>query len=268
MKQAGEFTAYIRSAVVVGLIAVLVAVVVLVIDARFSTSSWTIAISAIASTVLAVGLFTVLYDALLKRIFTNELLQLIEISTALRTAGVDAIAQETKLDWERLFTHASDFKFVLVDPTGWLERVWPHVLAAARSRKVQIDVCLPKSDGAAIPTLAQQLHLDPADYKTRLDAASTSMSDSWRSADPPLTPDSTLTVYAFDGAPAYGLVAADHRVVIMIHGALGRAALDSALAVSFNGDTGSYPTSWLLAQVRLLTALGVVYSNKVELHGG
>src|SRR5260370_27774912 len=104
------------------------------------------------------------------------------MATALRVGGVNAIIHETNVDWERLFAHASEFKFILIDPDGWLERAWPHVLAAARTRRIEVGVCLPKSDGVALPIVAEQLHLQASEYKGRIEAAITSMSDSWRAA--------------------------------------------------------------------------------------
>src|SRR5260370_42637472 len=101
------------------------------------------------------------------------------MATALRTGGVNAITHETKLDWERLFAHASEFKFILIDPTGWLGRAWPHVLAAARTRRIEVGGCLPKSDGILLPCVAELRHLQAREYKGRMETASTASLDTW-----------------------------------------------------------------------------------------
>ena len=244
--------------------AAFVGILTLIVDAMFQTSPVTVAVAQIASTVLAIGLITVLYDAVLRQSFTQELLQLVRVASALRSAGVQDVNDELRLDWQSILDGGSSFHIVLIEPTAWLERGWHHILEAARSRKVTVDICVPRADGASGPAIAQQLKMSLDEYYARVKGAVESISDSWTHADPALYKGSSVNVYSFDGLPSHSLIVADERVVLLTHACFGKVPLEGALAISFDGQPRSYPTNWFISQAKQLADLDPIYSNRVE----
>lgn len=243
-----------------------ISVVALIVAAAWLDGVDEIVVSSIGSSFLAVGAITILYDAYLRTAFTSELLELVGIQRNLADAGIRQICEEPDLRWNEFLADGRDYRVVLLDPTTWVDREWPHVLTAGRLRPITVEVMLVEPNGLGTNQLAENLSLTSEELRQRIVTAQRVLEDSWKTAarsDPPLQVGSSLTVRLSDKVPAFVLAVVDRRVVMLSSGVLGRYPGEGTIALRFDTTNSMLTQHWFEEQLAHLESLRASYANEV-----
>jgi hypothetical protein len=266
MEERDHFEVFKTRSGLAALAATAIALIALIAAAAWLTSVAQTAVTSVASSVLTVGLITLVYDGYLRRSFTTELLRLVGLQSNLAAAGVEEIVQEPDLRWNELLAHSTRYRILLLDPTTWIDREWPHVIASGRSRKIDVEVYLADPDGASLERLAENVSLLLGELQQRLTTAQRVLEDSWTTAarsDPPIQSGCKLTVRLYDRIPGFMMALADDHAVVITGGALGRHPGENALALRFERANSQLSDHWFEEQVARLEALAPSYVNAV-----
>jgi hypothetical protein len=259
---------HFRTQVALAALAVTAAsVIALVVAASWLSGVAQTALSSIASSFLAVGVITFIYDAYLRTSFTAEVLRLVGLRSDLAAAGIEEIREETDFRWNDFLAGGVDYRVLLLDPTTWIDREWPHILAAGRSRVILVEVYLVNPDGGALEHLADNVSLTTDELTQRVATAQRVLEDSWNTAaksDPPIAHGSKLTVRLYDSVTAFALAAVDKQVVVLASGTLGRRPGEMALALRFDSTNSTMAKRWFDEQLAHLEQLPPSYVNEVN----
>jgi len=263
----GEFRRSVPWALIAGLLMVVGSGVAL-----WLYSTWrsidpldTVAVN-FAAVFLSIGAVTLVYDIFLRGQFASDLLDLVQLKHSLAEAGLEDISTETAVPWHEILDVATRFRFLLVDPSAWIERDWNVVLGAGRKREIHVHVYLPDPDGPLFDSLARHVGLDMATYKSTIDRAVQQVELSWKNARdtaPHLIQGSSVDVVLIRDFPAYSLAILDERAVLLLGGSLGRNPGEAAVALRFRMRQKEFPWTWLTDQVRVIEDRNypAIYSN-------
>jgi len=254
-------------AIAASLAVTLVAVILTYYAASRDPGVVTTTIQTVASALLAIGLVTLVYDLLIRQAFTRDVLDAVHISENLTNARVQRISNQLNLDWEAILAGCTNFSILLLDPSSWIEREWNHVLTAGRQRIVHVVAYLPKANTPGFGVLAEHLGFEHDEFEDRINNARSVCENMWNNAargEPRLKKGSTLRIRLYDAVPGYGLVIADDHAVVTLPGSLDKSAGAGYVLVHFTGVAGSFPASWLSAQLGPLTELTDEYADDVK----
>lgn len=242
---------------IVGLLTAAIGVLGLVAISSWTTGTVRTVGQNVGATILSIGLITVAYDIFIRRTYTNELLELVQLSEHLASAGILRLDQEPGIDWAELLRPGQDFTLLLIDAAVFAEREFQHVLAASRARKTIVRIFLPHPESAAAKLLANHLSHNEDEFLQSLRRTQSTLENGWlnaRSAEPPLHPESRLQIFHYDGLTTYSLICVDQRAAAVLSPACGRQPGDGSMAFLFNLDSSGAIASWLSNQRSQLTA--------------
>ncbi|MDO8390586.1 MAG: hypothetical protein Q7V57_08865 [Actinomycetota bacterium] len=221
------------------------------------------AVLAILTTVLAIGLFTLLLDLRLRRAFGNDLLHFLDLKQATVTSGLTELAPSTAVDFRSEFERLDQITYLGRSPQLWLNSNLPSLLSAAERRKLKITLALPNPDQpATVAECARALGMAAADLKTDIENFQRWVESSWTAAVSRLHLGSALRVVYVDVPPLADAISSSSFSAVMIGKPLHHAAGDESLTFKFWNGADGLPSRWLAESLHPLELANEIFSKE------
>jgi hypothetical protein len=225
----------------------------------------TTALVNILSVLLSLGIVAILYDLFLRGSVLHETLEIVGVKESVTNIGLRDISQGSPPDWKVFCSGAQTIAILLLNPLGWVENEWTHVLSAARSRSVDVSIYIPRADGDHIELLASRLGFPTSEFVPLLKSAKNFLESSWRGeADKSIKKGSKFTLRTYQGIAGYEIGLFDDRAVMIISDPLDRHFPTRSLVIEFTGTRARPLHDWLHGQLADLDASPTIeFSNEV-----
>jgi hypothetical protein len=209
-------------------------------------TSWFSLCEAILTTLVAIGLISLLVEVLLRESFGRDLRKFLRLDEAVVGSGLQQIASEEYVNWQETLESASKISALIRDPTIWLNNNLPWILAACQKRATTVIIGLPdKGDDDLLAAIAGTIGVDAGTLAGRIQSAINSTENQWKGQEQFLDSGSTLTIHPYGQVPLYESVVADDHVICMLPHARRHEQGDRQLTITFDQDRTGYPSRWL-----------------------
>lgn len=251
--------------IVISIVLLVLSVVGLGVSEEF-VPFWSRVTSSVSSVVLSIALVSLVYEWLLRKTVTTQLLALVGIEKSLSAAGLQHLTDERELNWSELLTGGARFHILLIDPTVWVGREWRRVLDEARERAVRVTILLPNPDGSVLEKISERLHFSKEDFTGRLLSSQRTIEETWKqqALSEQTVLGSELKIIYYDNFPCYELIRCNDRRIIILGAAVRGREGQSGMAIVFAGPKASYPSHLFDDEIGSLQEDAAAYHNRVE----
>jgi hypothetical protein len=236
---------------IMGLVLSLVSTLALVYAASLRPGVPSSALTSVSSVLLSIGIIAIGYEFFVRGTYAQELLDLVGTTRALAESGISRLCSERDVDWPEFLAAGHHYRLLLLDPIGWIERQWPHVLAAGRAHPISAEVFVVDPESSALGLLADRLGQPPDGLHASIGRAVDTASQSWalaQSSAPRLTKRCSLEVRCIDRVPSYAIITVDDRCVVLLRATATHEPLKGIVAIRFDGH-GSFAFDWFRGQL-------------------
>lgn len=230
------------------------------------SEGWKTTGTALATTLIAVGLISLIYEVALRRELQRELLKLVGIQGALQANQIVGAGKNTEIDWKGLLNERSTYRVVILDPEAWISDNFHIILASAHTKPVNVDFIFPDPDGPHISQMAAFVNKDPDLVRRSIIQAMTDIERKWKEARDlsRISPKSRVSVKLVSDLPRYSFFMVDGRVLSIFMPAVDHMPKELNLYFEFSGSMQSYPISWFLDQFQKCQVVGIRFENEVS----
>lgn len=209
---------YVTRAVVVGAVLFTLGLLMLWWSTDQTSKTAETFLAGAGSTLLTVGLLSVIHDALLKQSLISDFYAMVRVGESVSMTGLsDISAFKGAVDWHEVLSDARDVKAMPLDPLDWLHNEWQFVLAAAERKGVRISVYLPALDQTGNLGNVQ----DAESFRRQVELAPVRLGRDWQARRSTLHSKSKLNLFTYSGYPSTGVMMTDRRTVLVVPSALG-----------------------------------------------
>ena len=120
------------------------------VAARMEPGAWTTTLENVSGTALTLGVAGVAYELWLRETVTEETVALVGLEQQVTASGLRSLCPRSEHGWGDKLSSAEVLQILLMNPSGWVEREWHHVLTAARSGPAQVTLA-PSAQGDSDP---------------------------------------------------------------------------------------------------------------------
>lgn len=196
------------------------------------------------TTMLSIGLISVLFDVLLREKYGEGLRRFLNIKTALVRSGVIDVGSADGFAWGEL-ADATSIKVLSRDPSPWLMPHFGILIKAAERRETTILIALPDPDGARLPEIAASVGLDAQQLKSNINVSVDALRNQWKARQSSIKKGSTVRVVAYGQLPLAEIVATDRAVTCFLSKAVGHQVGISPVYLTFDDVESDFPMTYL-----------------------
>jgi hypothetical protein len=207
------------------------------------------------TTVLSIGVISLLFEYLLRRSWAEDLLRFLRLNVAVSKSGIQHVGEEPSVDWAAALGQAVEVRALVRDPSKWLQTNLSHLLLAAQRHSANILIGVPNPDGEHFEDIAACVGLSADQLRQSIDIATQSLEAQWAAHKPHLNEGSVFRLVPYDQIPLYELVAVDNSTFCFLSRPVSHGIGDYALVLEFLQDSPQYPATWLRESLRALEDL-------------
>ena len=254
------------SALSVGLLLTLLAIIGLWVGGEIEQERWRGLILSISSALLSIGVVGVMYDLLLRRTVSAELLRLVGIEKSIVSHQLEWVGGAGSLDWAEILGPASKVQVLMANPGSWVQQHIASLMRGARERAIAIELIFPDPDGDWLEKIASFENLSSQELRDSITRALTIVESHWSIASDrnELSPGCEVAVRYVDRFPTYNLVRADEVLALMLFQSTSHPLGDNGFAIRFRGAAARYPIDWYHRHLEELMKAPPQFTNRVE----
>lgn len=220
-------------AVFLGALGIVLVVVGVALDSAIGTVS-----ASIGSTLITIGVLSVLYDAFLKEVLLEDVFDAMALQQNIRAIDLETVLRKDQVDLPAALEGASKIDSIPLDPIAWSQQDWPRILEQAAASRLPVRVFLPNHDSPHIDVLAHRLDVDISDLAHQIGQLPDRLGRSWDQKGAGQR-GSTLDVLLYGGLPAIGVLRTQSHVLLEIPPALAYGSVDRSCLALQLGSHGS-----------------------------
>jgi hypothetical protein len=253
-----RFPTFVTRAVAIGLGLLLAGVLSLILAANIEHESTATVVREVGAVLLTIGALELGYEVVLRTSLVQEVFRAVRLEENVAASGLEEISTESP-HWSRLFADAHRIAVLPLDPISWIGAEWAHVLEAARRRRLNVRIYLPRWDGPAVPTIADRLEVGEEELRANLKGRTVAISDAWRASatNRRLRRGCELSVLTYDLVPSYGIATADEQALVSLPASTGSGAGSSIVTLRFAQGTNNVLRTWFHDQLAEIATVSV-----------
>jgi hypothetical protein len=253
-----------QRALLIGVITSVVSLGSLIAAANMPAGVRTTAITSVSSTLLALGIISIVYEMFLRETVLAETLEIVKLQEKIHAMRVTDILFGTSPDYEMLSREGDFAKILLSNVVGWVEREWVHLLAAAKNRAISIVIYLPNPSGVCVDEIARRQGYDATELRGQMASARDFLESSWKGNRGSLSSGSSFKLKLYDGVIGYDVAAFDPEIAVSLAPSYERKPGEPSIAFIFKAEANAAPGKWLIDQLQKLDALPDSYADEVK----
>lgn len=242
-----------------------VSLVALVFTASMHHGVPTTALTNVSAVFFSLGIVSIVYEIYLRQSVLQETLAIAGLKQSVIAAGLIDIGGTSIVRYEEMCEDASRVDILLINPIGWVEREWVHLVKAANLRPLSITVYLPDPQSSALPEVACRQGYPPDEFASQCRHAKEALESSWKGEKLGATAPArgaTFNIKYYEGVPGYEIVNFGTRVVTIMPRAV--STVPGAASFAMILRSGTTISDVLTAQLRELDGLPDVYADEVK----
>jgi hypothetical protein len=225
----------------------------LIVTASMSPGIPTTALVNIFSVFLSLGIVAIVYDTFLRGSVLSDTLEMVGIKESVTNVGLCNIQQDMPPNWQELCSEAQRISILLVNPLGWVQSEWTHVLDAAKSKSINVSIYIPRNEGAHLELLASRLGFNQTEFVSQLNIAKKLLETSWRTeGSQSIKKGSQFTLRSYQGIAGYEVGLFDDKAIVTVTNLLDRRIPARSLVLEFSGTSARSLNQWLSGQLARL----------------
>lgn len=230
----------------------------------YSSGNWSVVFNSIGSTIVSLGLLSIIFELIMRRYLQREMLRLVGIERAISSNNLLDAGKSSDLKWKEILQERSQFAVLMMDPEAWVADNWHHIEANGRSKALSLEFFLPDPDGEEVRRISKIISKDEFLVRKSIEQAIKDIEIRWNSARRlgNIKKGSKITIKLLDDCPKYFLCICDSVAVISLYSSVGHAPKEKNFYLVVNGREDTYPYSWFLQQIDMCRTCIVQYENE------
>lgn len=213
------FPGQLGTSVFVGSFISLVGVVgwIISINLPAGVTSWVILVSTLSSSLLTIGIASVIYEAFQKEKFLSEVATTVGIAENVSLSGFRFLSEPSVELLEECFESATVVQIAPLDPHNWTRQYMSKLFQAANKNDLKILIFLPSYENEeCIARMAAIHNHENTTAKNDLERLPLKISDAWKKS---ITrKSSSLTIYTYSSPINNGFLVSNKTSLIEISG--------------------------------------------------
>lgn len=211
------------------------------------SSSLVTLISTVSSSLLTIGVASVIYEAFQRDKFLAEVASTVGIAESISLSGFKFLAEPSSELFSDCFKNSTTFRLAPIDPQNWTRQYMPKIFQAANERDLEIHLYLPSHESNECVALIANMHsLEIDSVKKSLESLPLQVSAAWKKSINRRA--SKLKISTYSNPISNGYISSNDNSIIEISGLT---ANDMAIrphlwsCVALKSTTGD----WITAQL-------------------
>ena len=219
-------------------------------------------IQAIATTMLGLGLLSLVAEVFLRESYGRDLLRFLHLRTAIVRSGLQHVVVDSEFDWSPVL-RSSKIDALIRDPSSWVMRNLSNLLAACEESPIAVRVFVPDVDGPMFDEVASTVGLPPDDLKRNIETTRQAVENQWHGRLSKLDKGSTFSIVPYTEIPLYETIVTDRHVVLLLVRTVAHGIGDEGVTLSFEQSKQDYPSNWLRESVGKLPPSNPLWAGRV-----
>lgn len=240
--------------------------VLLIFDYGITNQIFTNIREAFATTLLSVGIIGLVVDFMVRRQLQDEMIRLVGLQGAVVSNRIADVGSVRDMNWEALLTQGTKFRFVLSDTESWIVDGWQYIEKRAEAVAIELEVYLPKPDGAYIENLSRKNGHKAERLSDNCQTASERIEGLWGAMRRKVSvkPGARISIYYLDDMPMYSVASSDFETHIFIDSPTKKDPARPSFRISFSGGLSDEPISRFHHELGVHAPELLSFENKVE----
>lgn len=213
-------------------------------------------LQAFASSVLAVGALSVVYETLMRRSLQREFLRALNISSTLQKHQLVSVGRDREVDWTTFFDGSRRVFVLLTNPSSWIDQHWVVLRDLAKRKPLEINLIVPDPDWVGVEYIsAYHGETDVDRFSARIHSAISVAESTWKADldSGSLVGGGGLKITLMKHFPAYSVVSGEADAVVMMYSPTARRNGEEALFFRFSSTNPRYPLAWFMEELERLS---------------
>lgn len=221
----------------------------------FDATTYT-ALSTVFSTLLSVGLLSLIVELFLRESYARALRRFLELKTTLVESGLVNVESDRPTDLLKRIEAATSIQAIVRDPHAWVMAYYSSVMKAAVRRPVKVILLFPDAESEYFRAVAESLDLTVEELRQNIELAMGALKQQWGSAGPIHVGSSILIKTTH--LPLYEVTCIDQFAVCVLGSSVEHRQGARGMILSFEGAKGE--ANWFAQQIASVSEAGEVWA--------
>ncbi|WP_133434167.1 hypothetical protein [Aeromicrobium phragmitis] len=214
------------------------------------------ALSTIFSTLLSVGLLSLIVELFLRESYARALRRFLGLKATLVESGLVDVVSDKPSDLLKRIEGATEIKAIVRDPNAWVLAYYSSVMKAAVKRPVKVVLLFPDVDSDYFNSVAESLDFSATELRQNIELAMGALKQQWGSAGP-VHSDSSIVVKTTH-LPLYEIICVDQYAVCSLEASVEHRQGARRIVLVFEGDQSE--STWFAEQIESASEAGEVWA--------
>ncbi len=253
-------------AVLVSLVGTLVGFCGVYLSQTYLVGSWSIIVNSISSTVVSLGLLSIIFEVVMRRYMQREILRLVGIERVISANNMLDAGKASDLNWKEILSDRSAFSVLMMDPESWIADNWHHIEANGRSRVLSLEFFVPDPESDEIRNISKIISKDESLVRKSIEQAIRDIENRWSMARRAgnIKRGSSITIKILEEIQKYFICICDSTAVASLYSSVGHFPKEKNFYIVVKGRDDTYPYSWFSNQIETCRSNVVQYENEAQ----